>query len=143
MAKKSVVKKKQKPPVDFGGYLLVNHEKVDRVVNGTVSRGGQLVGGVGKDAPAAAVLAEYDRIGGLILDANGEKLATGSFYDFEAGAPRVKAKPSAKPKPTAKKGIKEERVGEAWNKKGKKRTPADEDEEEGEEEEESEESEEE
>lgn len=128
--KKASKKKKQAPPLEFGGYQLVNHDKVHRAINGTIGREGKMEGGVGKEATAAQVLAEYDRLGGLILDQYGTKLETGSFYDFDKGEPRVKATPKKKAEPKAKKGITEKKVGDKV--KGKKKTMPDEDEEEGE-----------
>lgn len=76
-------------PVALAGFFLVNHDKLDRVINGSVGKEGKSYGGVDKDASDAQVLAEYDRLAGLILDQNNQKVANGSFYDFEEGAPRV------------------------------------------------------
>lgn len=73
------------------GFVLVNGEKVERAKYGAMSREGKLVGGVGEDAAPAALLAEYDRLGGLVLK-DGVKVRTGSFYDFEARAPRKEPK---------------------------------------------------
>lgn len=105
MAKKKLVPAK---PTEFGDYLLVNAEKLDRAINGVVGHGGVMMGGVGKDADEQTILAEYDRLGGLILKKNGGvaydedeegnetekpvdvKVATGSFYDFKARRPRTK-----------------------------------------------------
>ena len=116
--------KKATPPKQFGDYYLVNHEKLDRAVNGMIGREGKLEGGVGRDVPIEVVIAEYDKLGGLILDSNGTKLETGSFYDFENRKPRSEAKVKVKKEPTAKKGVTEENVGDAPKKK--KRSPADE-----------------
>lgn len=96
MAKKE---KAVSEPTQFGSYILVNREKLDRVINGIA---GTDYSGLGQDAPEEAILAEYDRMGGLVLlkdgdtevDEDGEevkvnvKLATGSFYDFKLRAPR-------------------------------------------------------
>ena len=76
-------------PVAKAGFFLVNHEKLDRAINGSVGKEGKSYGGVGKDASDAQVLAEYDRLAGLILDQNNQKVANGSFFDFEEGAPRA------------------------------------------------------
>jgi len=95
------------------GYTLVNTEKVERALNGVqVQRDGRssIIGGVGKgayfedekwkrdgvelvekDVTALedALLAEYDRLGGLIK--RGEDIVkTGSFYDFKARTPLAK-----------------------------------------------------
>lgn len=72
------------------GYSLVNHDKLDRAINGAVSKRGQLEGGVGAEASDEAVIAEYDRLGGLILKGK-YKVKTGSFYDFKGRKPRAKA----------------------------------------------------
>ncbi len=46
-----------------------------------------MIGGAGENASPMAVLAEYDRLGGLVrLD--GRTIKTGSFYDFDGKAPR-------------------------------------------------------
>lgn len=68
-------------PKEFGGYELYSHDKLDRVFNGVTGEHGLLTGGIGKDAPLEQILAEYDKLGGLIKK-DGLKLATGSFYDF-------------------------------------------------------------
>lgn len=86
MAKRKKVEEKE--PADFGDYLLCNHDKLERVINGVVGQGGKLAGGLGKDAAPEAIIAEYDRLGGLILTKDGEKVAIGSFYDFENKTPR-------------------------------------------------------
>ena len=70
-----------------GGYELVNAEKVDRAILGSMSAGGQLQGGVGEKASDEVKLAEYDRLGGLVRK-NGRKVKMGSFYDFENKKPR-------------------------------------------------------
>lgn len=94
-------------------------DKVERAINGSVGAQGSLVGGVGKEATPEAIIAEYDRLGGLIVkikpglkpedlnlpeDATPEeklkaekklmkmsyKVKTGSFYDFKKGEARAK-----------------------------------------------------
>lgn len=74
-----------------GKYVLDNHEKVNRAIYGFVTSGGQMKGGVGEDASDDAILAEYDRLGGLVLLA-GRKVKTGSFYDLVARKPRTEPK---------------------------------------------------
>lgn len=64
------------------GFELVNDEKVNRAMYGSMSRGGVLAGGVGEDATEAQLLAEYDRLGGLVRK-DGNKVKMGAFYDFE------------------------------------------------------------
>lgn len=77
----------------IGSYTLANADKVDRAINGTVVSQGRLTGGVGADAKPAAILAEYDRIGGLILKDGKYKVKTGSFYDIKGKKPHAKPKP--------------------------------------------------
>jgi len=94
----------------FGEYTLKNEEKLDRALNGAqqadstrkggVGEGAYLEGGVwkrdGKELSEkdvavlqSAVLAEYDRLGGLIVRGN-DKVKTGSFYDFKGRRPHAK-----------------------------------------------------
>jgi hypothetical protein len=76
-----------------GKYSLMNPEKVNRALEGTPNDRGELNGGVA-DAEGkyddVALLAEYDRIGGLIKKGE-DKVITGSFYDFKARKPKAKA----------------------------------------------------
>jgi hypothetical protein len=67
-------------------FILVNEEKLNRAINGSLSRNGSLSGGVGKEAKPEAIMAEYDKLGGLILKGD-LKVKTGCFYDFENGKP--------------------------------------------------------
>ena len=71
------------------GYECVNEDKVKRAIEGNIGAQGKLHGGVGEVASDEAKLAEYDRLGGLVLK-NGNKVKTGSFYDFANKAPRTK-----------------------------------------------------
>ncbi len=64
------------------GYELINPEKVDRAINGSITREGKATGGVGDDATDELILAAYDRLGGLILK-DGDKVQTGCFCDLE------------------------------------------------------------
>lgn len=73
--------------MNIGPFELVNEEKVFRATYGTVGKGGVMVGGVGEGADEAIILAEYDRLGGLVHK-DGEKVKTGSFYDLAARKPR-------------------------------------------------------
>lgn len=76
-----------------GKYILANPDKVERALHGSPNDKGEFVGGVLKSDDSyenEALLAEYDRIGGLIL-LNGDKVRTGSFYDFSARRPRAEA----------------------------------------------------
>lgn len=65
---------------------------MDQVLNGfkceNLSKLNRAAEAVGSNDDAA-LLAEYDRIGGYITK-NGEKVKTGSFYDFKAKAARKK-----------------------------------------------------
>ena len=122
---KKLAEKEIKQPEKVGGYLLVNHEKLDRVINGVLGREGRLEGGLGQGANDAAVLAQYDKLGGLVMTSEGEKLATGSFYDFANKKPREKPAPVAKVESKAKTGT--ENVGDDEPKKKRKaKSPADE-----------------
>lgn len=75
------------------GFTLVNEDKVNRALNGSGNDKGEFVGGVMKADGTYdhdALLAEYDRIGGLIKKGE-DKVRTGSFYDFRARKPRAEA----------------------------------------------------
>lgn len=72
---------------DFHGVVrefeLVDPIKVDRVLNGTTNNRGGLTPGIMQNGEfdEDVLLAEYDKIGGLVrLDGN--KVKMGSFYDF-------------------------------------------------------------
>lgn len=80
-------------PTHAGGYELVNTDKVERALVGTVAKTGALTGGVQQPDGSyddSALLAAYDKLGGLIRTANGDRVKSGSFYDYAARAPRVK-----------------------------------------------------
>jgi hypothetical protein len=69
-------------------------DKVRRALAGSPNAEGLFIGGVQKEDGTYdddALLAEYDRIGGLILK-GGDKVRTGSFYDFQARKPAEKPK---------------------------------------------------
>lgn len=70
------------------GYHLTNPGKLDRAIYGTVHRNGLPEGGVTEDASDLEVLAEYDRLGGLIQK-DGRNVKMGSFYDFQKKLPRA------------------------------------------------------
>ena len=74
--------KKKVEVVKVGGYTFVNYSKHQRAVHGSVGSKGQTFGGVGKDASEAVLLAEYDRLGGLIRTKEGYKVKMGCFWDF-------------------------------------------------------------
>lgn len=69
------------------GYEIVNDEKWNRAVEGSMGKEGKLENGVGEDASDELKLAAYDKLGGLIRK-DGHKVKTGSFFDFEEQAPR-------------------------------------------------------
>lgn len=58
--------------MEVRGYTLAHEPKVIRAIEA-----------VGSENPDA-VLVEYDRIAGLILDSQGRKVKTGAFWNFEA-----------------------------------------------------------
>lgn len=66
-------------------FVLENKEKVVRAAEGSPSAGGNLVGGVGY-ADETKLLAQYDKLGGLITE-DGNKVKTGSFFDFKGDKP--------------------------------------------------------
>jgi hypothetical protein len=91
-------------------FTLINAEKLGRALNGSQRSDGNFFGGVGNgayfedgawkrngaeleekeiDALESAILAEYDRLGGLIKK-NEDKVETGSFYNFKARKPHDK-----------------------------------------------------
>lgn len=93
MAKKAISKKEAmkmagEKASPYGNYLLVNNDKLNRAIFGNVGRGGQMEGGVGEKATPELVIAEYDKLGGLILTKGGEKVENGSFWDFIKKIPR-------------------------------------------------------
>lgn len=71
---------------------MVNDEKVQRAMHGSVASKGLMVGGVGEDADDDAILAEYDRLGGLVKKGR-HNVKTGSFYDFKNKRPHKTPKP--------------------------------------------------
>lgn len=71
-----------------GEFVLMNDEKVDRAIFGSLTRLNTRAGGVGPDAQPNALLAEYDRLGGFIAK-NGLKVKEGSFFDFKIRKPRA------------------------------------------------------
>ena len=77
--------------IKIGEYTIVNEDKFERAVNGVIggAKGGQLIGGVGKDATDAQKLAEYDKLGGLIRKGD-NKVKTGSFWDIKEKKMREK-----------------------------------------------------
>ena len=72
-----------------GKYTLLNMDKVGRALDGTPNDKGMPIGGVRKEDGTYdnnALLAEYDRMGGLIRS-GADKVRTGSFYDFRNRKP--------------------------------------------------------
>ncbi len=75
-------------------YTLKNSEKVDRALNGTLLGNGSKIGGIVKEDGSYdddALLAEYDKLGGLITNNDGDIVKTGSFYDFKNKKAKTKA----------------------------------------------------
>ena len=73
------------------GFLLVNDEKIERALNGSPMQDGTRKGGVIKEDGSYdddALLAEYDKMGGLIKKGN-DKLKIGCFYNFKLRKPKV------------------------------------------------------
>ncbi len=91
-------------------YILVNDDKVERALNGTPKGDGSAIGGIGQGAYQEAgiwkrsggelseaevtkleadLIAEYDKLGGLIKRGS-DKVKTGSFYDFKGREARPK-----------------------------------------------------
>ena len=92
MAKKRDEFKERNVPQKAEAYEFCNPEKVDRALNGTLRSGGHLEGGVKKADGTwdeAELLAEYDKLGGLIKK-GGDSIQTGSFYDFKNRTKREK-----------------------------------------------------
>ena len=119
---RKTVEKVNKPPKDLNGYLLFNHEKLDRVINGALGAEGKLFGGLGKNASPEAILAEYDKLGGLIKTRDGLKVTNGSFYDFENRKP--KENPIVELAPVESRGgINTEEVGDEVEKPKRGRKP--------------------
>lgn len=92
------------------GYDLINASKVDRALNGFQKNDGTVIGGIGKgayrvdgvwkredvdltetevDELESALLAEYDKLGGLVKRGN-DKVKIGSFYNVKAKKPHAK-----------------------------------------------------
>ena len=109
MAKK--IEKVVRKPVKLGNFQLVNHEKLDRVVNGFIGPEGKLTGGLGKDATDAEIIVGYDKLGGLILSKDGKKVAPGSFYDFDRGEARKEFAPKPAKAPAVG-GVRVKNVGD-------------------------------
>lgn len=75
----------------INGFTLANDDKLNRAIYGSVGREGKMKGGVGEKAAEEEILAEYDRLGGLILKGE-NKVKTGSFYDFDEKLARKEPK---------------------------------------------------
>lgn len=84
--------KKNQKQIKVGDYEMVNHDKVERVINGVIGKLGQLHGGLGEDAPKELILAHYDRLGGFIKNKAGYKVQNGSFWDLKEKCPRKEPK---------------------------------------------------
>lgn len=71
--------------MNIKGFTLQNQEKIVRAAEGSQGSDGDLIGGVGYE-DKDLLLATYDKLGGLILE-DGNKVKTGSFFDFKGNAP--------------------------------------------------------
>lgn len=74
------------------GFTLVNEDKVERALNGFMNADNARVGGVTQEDGTYdddALLAEYDKLGGLIKKGD-DKVKTGSFFDAKRKQPREK-----------------------------------------------------
>jgi hypothetical protein len=69
--------------MEINGYTLANQEKLQRAAEGAPTSEGTPQGGVGYE-DEDALLVQYDKLGGLILNAEGRKVKTGCFFDFKA-----------------------------------------------------------
>jgi len=78
--------------MQVGKYSLINEEKVDRAINGTIGMDNVIKGGVGS-SDEAALLAEYDKLGGAIMKGT-DKVKMGSFFDFKNAKPFTNPKVS-------------------------------------------------
>jgi 2-keto-4-pentenoate hydratase len=74
----------------FAGFKCVNEEKLERAIHGLKNGDKEVFRGVGDEATPDAVLANYDKLGGLILK-DGQIVKMGSFYDFIKKKPREEA----------------------------------------------------
>lgn len=93
-------------------FTLVNADKLARALNGVPRDDNTIIGGIGRNAYFEgevwkrdgnelngdevsklehALLAEYDKLGGLIKRGE-DKVVTGSFYDFKGKKPRTEPK---------------------------------------------------
>ena len=73
----------------INGFTLLNKGKVERALEGNMMNDGEYRGGVlhgdefDEKKHGMALLAEYDRLGGCIVDDEKSELKTGSFYNFK------------------------------------------------------------
>jgi len=118
---KKTTQKSIEQPEEVSGYLFFNKEKLDRVINGSTGSDGRLVGGLGKDASKDEILAEYDKLGGLIKTKDGQKVETGSFYDFKNHCAKTSVKIAEKANKKGILNIKTEEVGDEVKPKRKQK----------------------
>lgn len=67
------------------GFELVNEEKIDRALNGSITGNNTRIGGIIKEDGTYdedALIAEYDKLAGLIMKGS-DVVKTGCFYDFK------------------------------------------------------------
>lgn len=70
----------------------MNEDKIKRAADGQLTDKGEHKGGVGYE-DETALLAQYDKLGGLIMNKEGYKVKTGSFFDHKKNIAIVKPKP--------------------------------------------------
>lgn len=80
------------PGPEINGYSLINGEKYDRVINGSMGRNNEMINALGVDASPEDVIAHYDKLGGLIRKGK-HTVKMGSFWDFKKRAPHATPKP--------------------------------------------------
>ena len=71
----------------YNGFECVNGEKLERAIHGLKNGDKEVFRGVGDKATPDAILANYDKLGGLVLK-DGQIVKMGSFYDFAKKKPR-------------------------------------------------------
>lgn len=84
-------------PVKAGNYRMMFVPKVDRAREAVKANGGD------PEKDTDAVLVEYDRLGGLVLDAEGKKMPYKFFVNAAEAKKSKKAKTNEDDKPETKK----------------------------------------
>ncbi len=79
--------------MEINGYKLLNEDKIKRAAEGQLTDKGEHIGGVGYE-DQDALLAQYDKLGGLIKNKEGYKVKTGSFFDHRKNVAIAKPNPT-------------------------------------------------